>query len=145
MYAVASGIFHPEILVDPIIYGVPGEDALVFHEACHVAYRHALQRVLWLVTSSVAFAAMLVWLDTPLAFAGMAFFSMTAPCYFIAARRHELEADVYAFDAAGAQQFTAFVYMHPHPKSRWGRWLYGNSAAERIQRTRDEALKGRES
>jgi len=102
VYAMAVGVLKPYILVDPLIRSLDGQTACIFHESCHVLWRH-------LFTSRVLFALSLVC--PPMILAWIHF-----------QRYIERAADDFALENTGAKEFAAFVFMHPHPKGRWGRW-----------------------
>lgn len=106
--AVCDGVFRPIIYVDPMVDQLPGGQAVVMHEVGHAVLRHGLRALLWLV-----------------------FFF---PGYWWFRRTAEKEADRWAVRTAGAQAFRTMVTTLPHPKSRWGRWLYTRSREERIRR-----------
>jgi hypothetical protein len=114
VYAMAVGALKPVIWVDPLIRSLDGQTACIFHESCHVIWKH-------LFTSRLLFAFALVCPPILLAW-----------IYF--QRTIERDADDFALENVGEPEFRAFVYMHPHPKSRWGRWCYGASASERLER-----------
>lgn len=113
LYARAVGALKPYIQVDPLIRSLDGQTACIFHEACHVLWKHLFTSRL-LICLSICPPVFLVWL------------------YF--QRYIERAADDFALENTGVKEFAAFVYMHPHPKGRWGRWCYGDSASERLDR-----------
>lgn len=106
--ACCDGVFRPIVYVDPMVDQIPGGQAIVMHEVGHAALRHGLRALLWLI-----------------------FFF---PGYFWFRRTAEKEADAWAVRTVGAVSFRQMVLRFPHPKSRWGRWLYGRTKEERLRR-----------
>ena len=49
VYACATGVLYPQVLVDPMVRTLPGEQALVAHEMAHVEGRHALKFIVAVV------------------------------------------------------------------------------------------------
>lgn len=138
IYACAVGIWNPVVLVDPKIFGVSGEQALVAHELEHVRRRHALQALI-----SAVMAAVTLSLGILLSFAegfsaqvvSVLVLSLMHTYFYFRIRQHaEVQADQAALHATTPREFAALVYMHPHPTSGWGRWLYGNTPEDRVRR-----------
>lgn len=142
VYALATGVLSPQVIVDPIIRGKPGEQALVAHEVAHVEGRHALKYIIMCgVALFLACFTLLLWLargpllvpnTTLVCFAAAtALWTLFIPQ---ALRRFEIEADEAALARTSPADFVAFVHIHAHPKGRWGRWLYGANTGDRISR-----------
>lgn len=106
--ACCDGVFRPIVYVDPMVDQIPGGNAIVMHEVGHATLRHGLRALLWLI-----------------------FFF---PGYWWFRRTAEKEADRWAVRTAGAEAFRAMVLLLPHPKSRWGRFLYGKTKEARLLR-----------
>jgi len=145
VYACATGVLYPQVLVDPMVRTLPGEQALVAHEMAHVEGRHALKfivacvcAVLFAGLSLVAVAAQahgaIDWPGWMLAlpFAFTTAWALNIPFFL---RWCEIEADKYALFRTDAKAFIAFLHLHPHPTGRWGRWLYGSTLEARIRRS----------
>lgn len=144
VYAFATGILAPQVLVDPMVRTMRGEQALVAHEMAHVEGRHALKYVMSLIVAgtlgcfcAVAGAAQIAGAASLPAWANISFLAFTIAWavhipFFL--RWCEVEADKYALARTDSKTFVAFLWLHPHPKGRWGRWLYGSSIEDRINR-----------
>ena len=142
VYALATGVLSPQVLVDPQIRGKQGEQALVAHELHHVSDKHALKFVIWIViTAFLASCTLFLWLARgPLLVPNMTVILMGMSSVLAGLfipqllRLFEIEADKAALAATSPREFVSFVHMHPHPKGRWGRWLYGVNTDDRISR-----------
>lgn len=138
VYACAVGIFKPIVLVDPVIFGICGEQALVAHELEHVRSRHALQALLVAVAAVGTFVGALMALYEDVThYSGWLALSVSlfwAYFYCWVRRNAEIEADAAALQATTPREFSGLVFMHPHPTSGWGRWLYGNTPEARVFR-----------
>lgn len=113
-WAIAYGLVKPVVVVDPQTPIGPGYNALVAHEVAHCMAHHKLKQVICLMVP------VLGWLLYPLL-----------------AARHEAMADGFAYDMFGEREFYAFLAMHKHPTSLWGRWKYGRDEADRAERARE--------
>jgi hypothetical protein len=109
LYSFYVGGFRPVVYVDPVTRMIEGGSANVSHELCHAKQRHDIIAVLFLVFT----------------------LGLLYPWW---RRRAEILADRFAFRCHGYREFWDFVYLYPLPKTRWGRWLYGATPADRIQR-----------
>lgn len=145
VYACATGVLYPQVLVDPMVRTLPGEQALVAHEMAHVEGRHALKFIVAVVVAvllhglvltteaAVAYEAVNLPLWTRwLLWAFACAWSLNIPFFL---RWCEIEADRYALFRTDAKTFIAFLHLHPHPTGRWGRWLYGSTLEARIRRS----------
>lgn len=130
LWGLARGVVFPVVLFDRQAEGMPGAEALLFHEGLHVHEKHALAGGM-LVGIGIALAAVgVAWEVWPLALA-----SLLTPAVWAWWRREaEARADAFALRGAGSIDFRAFVAMHPHPIGRFWRWVYGRTAAQRIER-----------
>lgn len=135
-YAECVGTLTPVLHVDPTVSGKHGEEALIAHEACHAIERHGLQAAASLGIGFAFFCAAVVAV-------AMSHWSYDVLCaafllwlgnHLVFLRHCEVEADRYAMEATSPNEFVAFLHLHPHPKGRWGRWLYGASREARIRR-----------
>lgn len=136
-YALCYGTFAPVVLVDPLVRTKPGEQALVAHEYCHAIERHGLRYnisrfAVWLHASVGIFCCFAFgWISgaTVLGFGAM--WAIAIPFLL---RDCEKRADEWALFHTTPAEFVSFMYLHPHPKGRWARWLYGKSIDDRIRR-----------
>ena len=111
-WAVCIGLFRPKVCVDPCVDREKGANSLVIHEWLHAREKHALLCII----------VGIITLGT---------------CYMAMRRACEVKADAFALQTFGMDDFKAFVHMHPHPKTKTGRYLYGKTPEERIARTED--------
>ena len=129
-WAHAEGILRPFVRVDRGAETLKGFDALMFHESLHVHEKHALIGVLLLLCP-------LVW-----------------PMWLWFVREREIRADAFALAAVsmnrlgewtpetgkhGMSEFKAFVWLHPHPTSRFWKWCYGRHPEHRVSRAVERA------
>lgn len=137
VYALARGLLSPCVLVDPMVRTMPGEQALVAHEFFHVQDRHGIK---YLVSCIVLFVA--VNASTTMFVAGAPLIGWLGYCVTIAwlalhllwLRWCEVESDRWALESTDPLTFVQFIHLHPHPKGKWARWLYGASWEARIRR-----------
>lgn len=142
VYALAVGVLSPQVLVDPMIRGKQGEQALVAHELCHVSDKHALKLFIWLgITFALGCLTLFLWLARgPLVVPNVSIWLLGSSTLLAGLfipqllRICEIDADKAALAATSPAEFVSFVHMHPHPKGRWGRWLYGANTGDRISR-----------
>lgn len=145
VYAFATGILSPQVLVDPMVRTMPGEQALVAHEMAHVEGRHALKFVTSVIVASflalfcviagaaqIAGAVELPTWQNILTISFSVAWAANIPWFL---RWCEIEADQYALSRTDPKTFIAFLHLHPHPKGKWDRWLYGSTLEARIRRT----------
>lgn len=142
VYAACIGVLAPRVLVDPAVHGQPGEQALVAHELAHAEGMHGLKYILSLLigcilTAGVAFA-FLAHAQLRLCAYHFIGFGSFPICWWVMhffwLRECEIEADARALMATDARTFVSFLLLHPHPKGRWGRFLYGKSTTARAKR-----------
>lgn len=115
-WTVCKGVFRPVIFIDPQTPTTQEANFMVQHEVAHAEGRHALFGILLL------------------------FSVIGVPFYLHYRRWCEILADRSATRVFGKTTMMIYCRMRKHPTSRWGRFLYGNSAEDRIKRT----LKGQE-
>lgn len=137
VYAVATGIMAPCVLVDPMVRTMPGEQALVAHEFFHVADLHGLKYLVSCIVIHVCtYASIAVTLaGAPFLGAiglGIALGWLVAHLFWL--RWCEIEADRWALESTDPMTFVQFIHLHPHQKGIWARWLYGGSWEARIRR-----------
>lgn len=118
-WAIAYGLVSPVVIVDPQTPTNAGFNALVMHEVEHCRARHKLVQIL------ILSLPVLGWILYP-----------------FVVRRHELLADAAAYEAFGPKEFRAFLELHKHPTTWWGRWKYGHVKSFRFARTQ-ELVEGR--
>jgi len=104
-----------KIIIDPGVFGRPGSNALLWHETYHIIHKHAM----WSVIAFVVCCLTVVLI----------------PLYWLVRRRMETLADRYALENTDEIEFVQFCMLHEHPKSWFGKFLYGRSADARILRT----------
>jgi len=137
VYAVCTGTISPIVYVDPIIRGQPGEQSCIEHERWHADARHGLKSVLsWCVMALLVFSIGVTWAFGPavVVLIEWALFVGWVSAHLHWLRDCEIEADKQALALTSPRDFVAFVFLHPHPKGRWGRFLYGQSPEDRIKR-----------
>lgn len=97
--------------VDPQTRMLEGGNSLVAHECVHASRSH------WLGSLVLACIPVVGWLLYPLY-----------------RRQCEISADKEALRLCGEEDFRVFVFLHPHPVTAWGRFLYGKDQEERLRR-----------
>lgn len=143
LWAQCFGLFRPVVMVDPMVSGQPGERALVAHEYCHGLERHRLSQVVSMALATVftLIGAWMLWrndtetwqqitgLITALVCA-----AMNLAAFAVSRRESEIRADAWAIRETSKKEFISFLYMHPAPKGRWGKWVYGATVFDRADR-----------
>lgn len=137
LYAQAEGLVRPFIRTDRLAEGRPGFEALMYHEALHVHERHALAGLVLLFLPVVGVFLWILWRREQEIRADA--FALLAASTFAKSREAEKEEPdpaVVAAEraAAGLREFSAFVLLHEHPKSRFWKWCYGRTPAHRVER-----------
>ena len=108
VWAYCAGVLRPRVVFDALCETQPGGNALIMHELTHAHERHALMGIIIGVLSC---GTLYQWFR----------------------RWAEIRADTVAA-RCGEAEFRAFVYMHPHPTSRIGKYRYGATPEERFNR-----------
>jgi Zn-dependent protease with chaperone function len=101
------------VVFDPLVDMTPGGNALMIHEATHAKQRHAL----WGIVVGILTL-------------GLAYRWWRMRC--------EREADKMALRLMGYWEFKRFAYMHPHPETKLGMYLYCATPEARIVRAAED-------
>ena len=110
VWAYCAGVFRPRVVFDALCETRLGGNALIMHEMTHAHERHALLGIIiGVLTLGLGYQPFRRWA--------------------------EIRADRVAY-RMGEAEFAAFVLMHPHPKTRIGKYRYGATPEARVERAR---------
>lgn len=136
VYSRCVGVLTPRILIDRQAEASPAFNALVLHEGVHAVEVHAFVGLLLVAIALVSLAVVIAlgWLPALLTFA------LAGGSYVWWRREQETRCDAVALYGAGICSFRSLLLMHGHPKTRFGRWCYGKTRAERFDRANKRCL-----
>lgn len=107
VWAAFVGGLHPAVYIDAQVGLMEGGKGVVTHETVHGLGRHDLVGI---------------------------FLLLIPPLYVWWRRKAEILADKKVLELHGFHELLHMVQLSPHPKTLWGKWLYGKTVRERIKR-----------
>ncbi len=130
LWGRAFGVLRPFVELDRMAEGLPGFEALVFHEGLHVQERHALVGIVLLAIPVVGWILWPFWRREQ---------EIRADAFAFAACRVVASRDPIRGQKVAEREFSAFCLMHPHPRDWFWRWCYGRNPSHRYERAKKRA------